>query len=326
MEIVEKIREGIFCIKVPLPGNPLKSINSYVLSGLKRNLVVDTGMNMKPCLDAIRKGFEELKLDISKTDFFITHMHADHSGLVAVLATDESAVYFNKREAEFLLKFSNDYWEKVISFMKTHGFPEEEAEKAVLRHPGFKYIARGPLNLFLVNDGEEIDIGNFRFRILHTPGHTPGHMCLYEPDKKILFSGDHILGDITPNISAWSDEEAHLDDYFKSLDRISVLDVELVLPGHRRAFPDCRGRIEELKRHHEQRLREVVEIIGNGRRTAYEVASFMKWDIDFKSWDEFPVLQKWFAVGEAIAHLKFLEERGILLSGKEEGVIFYRKR
>jgi glyoxylase-like metal-dependent hydrolase (beta-lactamase superfamily II) len=135
-----------------------------------------------------------------------------------------------------------------------------------------------------------------------------GHTCLYEPNKKILVAGDHILIDITPNIQCWSDKDNHLKHYLASLDKVHKLQVDLVLPGHRRLIDNHRARIEELKKHHAGRLDEVLAILNNGPMSAYAIASQMTWDIDCERWDQFPVAQKWFATGEALAHLRYLEE------------------
>ena len=95
--------------------------------------------------------------------------------------------------------------------------------------------------------------------------------------------------------------------------------MDQVLPGHRRLIGDHRVRIEELKRHHAQRLAEVLAILKNGPLAAYEVAGHMTWDIRCDTWDDFPVLQKWFATGEAISHLRYLEEEGRIERTEDRG-------
>jgi glyoxylase-like metal-dependent hydrolase (beta-lactamase superfamily II) len=132
-----------------------------------------------------------------------------------------------------------------------------------------------------------------------------------------------VLGDITPNITMWRENDDSLGDYLESLDKVAKLDVELVLPGHRKPFEDCGGRIEELKEHHRQRLEEVVGILTGWSATAYQVASKMTWDIIAKSWEDFPVVQKWFAVSEAAAHLYHLERRGKIDAEERDGRVLY---
>jgi glyoxylase-like metal-dependent hydrolase (beta-lactamase superfamily II) len=95
-----------------------------------------------------------------------------------------------------------------------------------------------------------------------------------------------------------------------SLDKVYHLDVDIVLPGHRSFFADFRERIDALKEHHEQRAKEVLNVLGPGPMNAYDIAGGMTWDIDCESWKDFPIAQKWFATGEAIAHLRYLEGKG----------------
>ncbi len=91
----QEVLPNLFRIEIPLPKNPLKAINSYVIKGTERNLMIDTGMYREECMKAMEAGLHELSVDLNVTDFFITHMHADHIGLVSSLATADSKVYFN---------------------------------------------------------------------------------------------------------------------------------------------------------------------------------------------------------------------------------------
>ena len=101
--------------------------------------------------------------------------------------------------------------------------------------------------------------------------------------------------------------------------------IDLVLPGHRGLISDCRGRISELERHHQARLEEVLDILQQGPLSAYQIASQMTWDMSYGSWEQFPFYQKWFATGEALAHLAHLvQERKVLMTGEEKGKIFFQ--
>jgi len=319
--MTEEIMPNLFRIKIPLPESPLKYLNSYVIKNDDRNMIIDTGLNRDECLNAMKSGLEELGVDLSKTDFFITHLHADHFGLVAKLVTKTSNIYFNRKDAELIETWEG--FEPMIKYAGTQGFPEEELWNALNQHPGHKFGSEWIPHLNIMSDGEEIRVGDFSFQCVETPGHTLGHMCLYEPDKKIFISGDHILDDITPNIQCWSDDENPLKHYLKSLDKVADLDVDLVLPGHRRMITDMKARIEELKHHHEIRIDEARRILNEGDMSAFQVASKMKWDIDAESWDAFPVAQKWFATGEAISHLRYLEEEGTLTRETRDKVVYF---
>ena len=302
----EEVLPNLFRIKIPLPESPLKYLNSYIIKGPARSLIIDTGLNRKECLDAMQKGLDTLGIDLSKSDIFITHLHADHFGLVSELATDSTNILFSRPNKELM-----ESWEgfgAMVAYAGQNGFPEDQLKAAIDKHPGAKYGSDWIPETKVLDDGDVIDVGVYHFKCVATPGHTMGHTCLYEPDKKILVAGDHILIDITPNIQCWSDTDNHLKHYLASLDKVNKLQVDLVLPGHRRLINNHRARIEELKKHHALRLDEVLAILQKGSMSAFEVAAHMSWDIDCEHWDQFPVAQKWFATGEAIAHLRYLEE------------------
>ncbi len=301
---MDKIDTDFFRLEIPLPQNPLKAVNSYVIKGPHRTLVVDTGLNRPECRRTLLEGLSALDVDPDTTDFFITHFHADHLALVASIASATSTIYMNAPDVERLMAFFDR--ERLDRFARTEGFPEQQIDQALARHPAVQYgLERRPA-FTPCTDGDTISIGAYRLICVQTPGHSFGHMCLYDASRKYLIAGDHILGDITPNIQCWFDDWNPLALYLESLDTTYRLDVALVLPGHRNVFRDCRGRIDELKKHHAQRLEEVLAILDESPRDAYQVASRMTWDIVCDSWDRFPVGQKWFAVGEAIAHLRHL--------------------
>ena len=319
--MTEELLPNLFRIKIPLPENPLKYLNSYVIMGSERNLIIDTGLNRKECLDAMHTGLRELNLDLEETDFFITHLHADHFGLVSKLVAATRKTYFNRPDTEIIEAWEG--WETMINYGGQNGFPKDALRAALNSHPGYKFSSSWVPELSILRDDDTITIGDYRFKCIETPGHTRGHTCLYEPRKKILISGDHILSDITPNIQCWSDQEDPLKNYLASLDKVHQLDVDLVLPGHRRVFRNLRERIAELKKHHRNRAEEVLVILSKGPRNAFQVASEMTWDISYESWEQFPLSQKWFATGEAIAHLRYLEEKGRLLRKTEGEVTFF---
>ncbi len=312
--MVEEILPGLHRVVVPLTGNPLKEINSYVLTSSNRNLIIDTGMNRPDCQEVLETGLDEIGVDLGRTDFIATHLHADHEALIATLLRSGSRAFMGALDA-VPMKMPFDHWLKnnlVGDYAARGGFPAEELQSSLQNHPGKKYGARTIVDYIPLHGGEVFEVGEYSLEVVPTPGHTDGHVSLYEPSKKLFFSGDHVLGDITPNIQAWADEQDPLAAYISSLEKVDGLDVELCLPGHRRLVEDFSRRIAELVEHHRQRANEVISIVDGQRMTAYQIASEMSWDIVAPSWDDFPIMQRWFATGEAIAHLRYVEAKGLI--------------
>ncbi|MRR17592.1 MAG: MBL fold metallo-hydrolase [Deltaproteobacteria bacterium] len=320
--MADEIRKGLYRIVVPLPNSPLKDLNSYVIKGDDRNLIIDTGFNRSVCYEAMQKGLAELGIDLSRTDFMLTHMHADHTGLVSRLSSATSKIFFSRIDSRV---FDDDEsWQPLVDFAEINGFPADELQKALNSHPGFKYSPETKPVFTLIDDGDVIECGGYRLQCIATPGHTQGHICLYERDRKIFFSGDHILFDITPHIESWAYATNSLADYIASLDKVYDLPVDLVLPGHRNFLGNLKDRIDELKIHHRERADEVMDVLDNKTMNAYEIAGGMTWDIDCETWADFPIAQKWFATGEAIAHLRYLEGEGRIVRNAGQKVITFQ--
>ncbi len=319
--MVEEVAPDVFRLEIPLPRNPLRAVNAYLVRAPDRWLMVDTGMNRPECLAAVRAGLAALGVDRARTDFFITHGHSDHVGLVSELATPASRIFLHARDAAIL--GSRDLWRDMALAARAHGFPDPE--NAVAKHPGRKYLFTGRPCFTEIAEGEVLACGRYRWQCLETPGHTPGHVCLYDPGSRTLVSGDHILSTITPNISGWVEGPDPLGDFLTSLDKVAAYEADVTLPAHRGVIRDHRGRIAELKAHHRARLQETLDILARGPRTAYQVASEMTWSIDAASWDDFPVPQQWFATGEALSHLLHLEKLGQIGRSCRDGAAVFAR-
>jgi glyoxylase-like metal-dependent hydrolase (beta-lactamase superfamily II) len=323
-EMIEEIGSDFYRVEIPLPDTVLKAVNSYFIRDRGRNLIIDAGMYNDKCFNAMQAALKELDVDLEKTDFFITHSHGDHIGLVFQLIHAGSVVYISEPEAQIVSRMKSEARLSDIEvFLHTSGFPEKDPEKIFPPYAGRQYKSGVTLPFRFVEDGDILERGGYRFTCVKTPGHSKGHMCLYEPDKKILVAGDHILKDITPGIQARFDNENPLEEFLSSLDRLYALDIDTVLPGHRNLFKNPKNRIKDIKEHHRQRNNEVLTILQDGSRNIYELASRMTWNVDADSWDSFPVTQSFFATGEAFAHLKYLEEKGEVERTTEGKVAIY---
>ncbi|NMC33298.1 MAG: MBL fold metallo-hydrolase [Veillonellaceae bacterium] len=321
----EQVLPNIYRIEVPIPHSPLKATNAYVIRGNDRVLLVDSGQNRQESLTVLKQGLDELSVDLQQTDIFLTHMHADHSGLLTFLKTDSNRIFASQEDAGRVNQMltADNPLEPLYQAAIRNGFSPEEAGKAITRHPGNVRGKLAALDFVFVKDNDVIQAGDYEFVCITTPGHTQGHACLYEPSRRFLISGDHILGDISPNITHFLGKGDPLADFLASLRKVSNLSVGTVLPGHRRIFNDCQGRICELQEHHRRRADEVAVILADRPMTGYQVAARMTWDMVYREWAEVAPAQKYFATGEALSHIHYLENRGYVRRLEQENVIYY---
>lgn len=164
---------------------------------------------------------QKLGVDLNKTDVFVTHFHVDHIELAGTLATDNSEVYLNESDARQMNSLRDNWaghWQRLLDVYVANSFPAEDARISMESHPAQKYGLRRDVAFPVAKDGDVIEVGDFHFQCISTPGYSPRHMCLYEPNKKILVAGDHILSDITPNIAYFRRGGGPLIDSGSSLD------------------------------------------------------------------------------------------------------------
>jgi glyoxylase-like metal-dependent hydrolase (beta-lactamase superfamily II) len=163
-----------------------------------------------------------------------------------------------------------------------------------------------------LRDGDLVDLPGRKLRAVHTPGHTPGHICLHLEDADRLFTGDHVLPDITPHIGIYPYDREDVDplsDFLESLERVGELGTLDALPAHEWIFPDVAARAAEIRHHHEEKLDSLLALLAGQPepQTIWEVAAMMTWN---KPWDTLPPMLRGMAAGEAAAHLRTLEARG----------------
>lgn len=167
--------------------------------------------------------------------------------------------------------------------------------------------------------GELLELPGRRLRAIWTPGHTPGHVCLHLeethpaqlPGNGRLFSGDHLLPQITPHIGLYEDPDDAtvtdpLGDYLDSLERVGRLAPAEVLPAHQHAFADAPSRVGELLTHHEERLTGLRTLL-SAPLTPWQLAERMEWN---RPWDQIPYGSRNIAVSEAEAHVRRLVKLG----------------
>lgn len=324
--VVKEVAKGIWTFPIPLPNNPLKWLNCYVVKGHEgeRDLLIDTGFDREECHKALDEGMSQLGLDIENTDVLITHFHTDHSGNAARLQRMGARVFMGSIEYECFKISENGGWERGRDVFCSEGLPEEVFYAMKNQDKSVMYSS-GEFPVETIEEGDVLSYGDYKFECILTPGHTPGQMCLFDHASGIMFTADHVLFDITPNIGPAHDRQDNLGTYMRSLEKLKNYDISLALPAHRNVSGmTVYERVDRLIAHHERRIEETEKIIKNfPGSTAYEIASNMHWKIHARNWDEFPVTQKWFALSEAIAHIDYLIAHGRVEKKIEENRIIY---
>jgi glyoxylase-like metal-dependent hydrolase (beta-lactamase superfamily II) len=246
----------------------------------------------------------------------VSHFHLDHSGLAGRLRA-ESGAWIGMHPADRAVVDSAVPRDPVLAvaretaFLCSLGAPSDEAAQAVgtaAEYAKFTEIALPDRELV---DGDLVDVPGRRLRAVHTPGHTPGHLCFVDEASRLLFGGDHILPRITPNISVQADGPARpLADYLGSLAKVRHLDVDEIMPAHEWRFRGLGQRAADIASHHERRLAELLTAIAaHPDATPWDLAGRLTWS---RPWDQYGGHLRVSAVTETAAHVRELVDRGLV--------------
>ncbi|MEE9201972.1 MAG: MBL fold metallo-hydrolase [Dehalococcoidia bacterium] len=321
---------GIHQIKVPIPDNPLGFLNCYLVQGKSGWLMVDTGWYTQEAFNALEAGLKDMGLGFADIEtIVVTHVHADHYGLAGRIkqVSPATKLLAHRWEGDLIesryIKFA-ELRDKMGAVLALHGVPPIDlANLQSASMPVLEYVTVTMPDQSLYG-GEVLNIGRFNLEVLWTPGHSPGHICLWEPEHKILFSGDHILPVITPNISYHVQSgDSPLGDFINSLNKLRNLPAAQVLPAHEHIFTNLKERIEEIKAHHEQRKEEIRSVIRQEPQNAWFISSQITWNVP-QPWDQFNPLDRRIAVTETVAHLEYMRYEGTVERLFQDGAILYR--
>ncbi|UGQ14024.1 MBL fold metallo-hydrolase [Yinghuangia sp. ASG 101] len=322
---------GVWTIPVPIPDNPLGNTLVYVLESERGPVLVDAGWNDPTSLAALTSGLASLGTSLADVHGVLaTHNHPDHHGLSQAVV-DASGAWIAMHEAdaaqvEMINSSPRAQWlERHLEVLRSAGAPQESLDALIdQRTPPNAVIAK-PRQLYATPNrtlvhGELADVVGRDVRVIWTPGHTPGHVCLHLEEgigtgsgrAGRLLSGDHLLPGITPHIGLYADDAAGgesdpLGDFLASLARVAALPVTGVLPAHQHLFDDAAGRADEIVAFHERRLASLLTQLQTAPRTLWEIAAGMEWN---RPWSELGAQNRQVAVSEAAAHLRHLVKRG----------------
>ena len=320
-----QITENLFGIYVGMSYSPLRNLNAYLIKGGQRCLLIDAGDHTEESRRDLFTGLEELRVRREDMDIFLTHLHTDHCGLVPELYVPGMRVFMSGTDIRYKSELlSRADPSRMTANRLRMGFPEREAEASTVDGRR-QYYFDDFAGFTPISDGQVLEYGGRRLRAIATPGHTPGHLCLYEEKAGVLFCGDHVLFTITPNIAYWGESFDSLGSYVQSLTRVRDLSVSTLLPAHRQVTGTLPERVDEIIEHHGRRVLETADLLdARPGVSAYELAGHMHWNISYDgNWSNFPLGQKFFAVSEILAHLEYLVNRDRAKKITVEGVNRY---
>jgi glyoxylase-like metal-dependent hydrolase (beta-lactamase superfamily II) len=334
-EITVKEIEGIHQIKIDVPF-AVKFVSLYLFKLNGKNILIDSGLNMGNWKKKFFLAFDKLNISVRDIDYcIITHMHTDHIGLIKILKKKNPEIKILMHDITHeILKWetNNDNLNELEQEARVmanqlikYGISKEQGDNVVqffMFWPRFLQYQKPDI---IVHDG---DIIFENLEIIWTPGHSFGHICIFDKKRKFLFSGDHILSRITPHIGnfiipasmseKYKDQDFNniLKHYLTSLDKIDSLMPTIIFPAHQEIIYNPHERILQIKEHHRKRLQDISELIKENPLTAYRISQ-----IHFG--EDLDEMNSYMALSEVLSHLFYLEADGKVNKIEKNGKLLY---
>ncbi|WP_214370563.1 MBL fold metallo-hydrolase [Pseudonocardia sp. H11422] len=324
---------GVYRLALPLGIHGVPTVSAYLLAGDGADTLVDCGIAaaaveggdpgpdgtaaLSAALAACGSSLERIERIV------VTHAHIDHFGLAGeVVRRSGGELWMHARTELDLAKYDepDEAVDRRTLMLADHGLYGEEltetSEGLLDWMPVMPSIGRPSTRLA---GGERFTAGGQAWEVVHTPGHSPGHICLWNAAQRLLCSGDHLLQIVSPPVTFERGFETDpMRSYLDSLDRVRALEPGLVLPGHGNPFPDGARRAEAISQGKRRRLQQIRELVEAREHTVTELTTEL-----FRSALTGP--QRHFAMAEILAYLAFHEVRGVLSRARRpDGVFVWR--
>lgn len=322
-EIVTLHEDKIIQVKSPLPF-PLKWVNSYLIKGHEGYTLLDPGLHTKQSEEHWEQVLNDLHIsygDIS--EIVLTHHHPDHFGMTGYFQERTSVpVYLSaagKLQTERMWGVTQPLVGEIVQLFRKQGMEEGLLDEMSVHFEDTIAQVNPQPKLTTMEAGTIVRLGGEEYETIHAPGHAEGHLCFYQRDSKRMICGDQVLPQISPNVSLIPGmDENPLGSFLRSLQELGAYEVERAFPGHREPFAKFSERAAELIVHHEQRLAVIREHLKTPM-TGYQLCRAL-------FGERLTIHQLRFAMAEALAHLIYLREVGVLeeIEGIRDGVSIWK--
>jgi glyoxylase-like metal-dependent hydrolase (beta-lactamase superfamily II) len=317
-----KIEDSLFEIHTPMLDDPRITIKSFVIRDERHPLIIDTGYNDPGCRRIFVEALGKLEIDLSRARLVLTHLHPDHSGLAVDLERKGTTVYFGRKESRYFERLNSPGYGRFVELKyRMYGLQWDTVTPE--DYPSLKYRTLNNFSYRTLNPGERLNADNYALEILALPGHTPGHLGLYDEKQNRLFSGDHVLEKITPNVDYWDSEFRVIRSYRKTLKAMMELNPALTLTAHGDNLKDLREPAQTILDRQDTRIAEILQLVRGGHETVRSIASHMGWVRKFGGWDNFPPKHKWMACNQIMAFVSYMSETKLLCREMRNGVLFF---
>ena len=318
--VASAVSPGVWVTALPFP-SALSYSYSYCLRYSGGVVVVDLGWDTAEGWRTFQLGLNRAGVTLDEViGVVITHTHPDHYGFATAIKQYTPAwIATHGAERPLIAATAAERAARVdemAEWLQRCGAPD--SEMAELVHEDAELQAAMPYVQpdFDLIDGDPVPGTGGSLVPVHTPGHTPGHLCFHDRERNLLFTGDHLLPRVTPNVPKRPRSTVDpLADFLASLDRLARFEQPLVLPGHEWAFDRLAGRTAAVRSHHDRRLDEIEAAVTQGARTVWDVARSVGWSRQFDTLDPRGRRQ---ALGETYSHLYRLSRSGCVVM--EEGI------
>ncbi len=262
----ERVLPGVFRLRLPLPWPGVPHCNAWAVSAGDGVVLFDTGMHQPGSLVNLERAMQMCGLSIEDVRLVVcTHAHSDHYGQAATIVQRTGCELWMHPNHEHMKLGAEDpgaALDRRLEVARQSGVPEEPlrryAAERGTRESGISAVIE-PDRELLPGVVVETDLGSWT--VHETPGHAPSHVCLFQPERRLLISGDHLLGRIFPFFDFGYSPDP-VGEFIDSLDVVEALDARLCLPGHGRTFTDVHAHIEgnrELVAEHLAKIMAVIE-------------------------------------------------------------------